>query len=101
MAVGSLILSVGKKNLNYCCGAGPDAEQALGTDAQCVVFASRDLIPAKPGIDDLRGCAMGCPHEPRTVQPYRGQIANAPRVAGNDLSSRVPAALAGPAPCDR
>ena len=40
-------------------GARTNAATAQATNTRSTGFASRDLITAKPGTDDLRGCAMG------------------------------------------
>ena len=39
-------------------GARTDTATAQATNTRSTGFASRDLITAKPGTDDLRGCAM-------------------------------------------
>ena len=67
---------------------------------EALVSQMEALVTSKSGADDLRGCTLGRPHEPRTVRSHRGQITNAPRAADHDVPSGVRAALDWTTLCD-
>ena len=76
--------------------AAAPAENAGGAD-----FADRGAGAPKSGADDLRGCALGRPHEPGSVRSGGGPDRGSSRAADRDVPAGIRAALDRTAARDR
>ena len=63
-------------------------------------FPIRGASTTKSRADDLRGCALGRPHEPRSVRPGGRPDCEPSRSADRDLPAGVRGAMDRTSPCD-
>jgi hypothetical protein len=82
-------------------GARTNTATAQAENTGGTRFTSGDLITAKSTADDLGGCTLDRPHEPRTVWSYRRQDTKSPRIADHYVPAGVATALDWTAICHR
>ena len=98
------------RSLPRCCRSPNDGrypaleltpQQRRQKNAGSAHFADRGADTPKSGADDLRGCALDRPHEPRTVRSGCGSDRDPSRAADRDVPAGIRGALDRTAACDR